>query len=94
MAEHNAGPEKNEPLGISRPLTALYWVALRDNLVGVWGSSRRYRNEASQTMIHRPALATTSRRVCSRPEMKDSPMEGPASNSLPWMEEVIGEGDF
>lgn len=45
MAEHNAGPEKNEPLGISRPLTALYWVALRDNLVGVWGSSRRYRNE-------------------------------------------------
>lgn len=40
-----AGPEKNEPLGITRPLTALYWVALRYNLVGVWGSSRRYRNE-------------------------------------------------
>lgn len=40
-----AGPKQNEPLGMSRPLTALYRVAMRYNLVGVWGSRRRYRNE-------------------------------------------------
>lgn len=87
MAEHNAGPEKNEPLGISRPLTALYWVALRDNLVGVWGSSRRYRNEPNHDSPSRSG--NYSRRVCSRPEMKDSPVEEPASNSLP----LEGGGD-
>lgn len=45
---------KNEPLGISRTLTALCWVALRRNLVGVWGSSRRYRNEPKHDSPSRP----------------------------------------
>lgn len=53
MPGSNMRARKNEPLGISRPLTALYWVALRRNLEAVLGDGRRYRNGPNHDSLSR-----------------------------------------
>lgn len=77
--------KKKEPLGISRPLTALYWVAIR---VTWWGhGSVADGIGMSHAMIHCFALVIISRHL-QLSGNEGLTGGGPASNSL-----ALDEGD-